>query len=128
MPGSVTISEAQGAPVIPASADFAVCVVGCSTTSPLASGLMSAAYSSAATAASDYGLGDGIDCLTQAITPTQGNPAPPPACFYRTPATTTGSRGATLTTSIRLVSPVRHLIKFLNSQTQKIPPNRPHAL
>jgi len=100
MPGSVTISEAQGAPVIPASADFAVCVVGCSTTSPLASGLMSAAYSSAASAASDYGLGDGIDCLTQAITPTQGNPAPPPVCFYRTPATTTGSRGATLTTSI----------------------------
>ena len=51
MPGSVTITEALGAPTIPASQDFAVVVVGCSTTSPLAAGLMSAPYSSASTAA-----------------------------------------------------------------------------
>ena len=100
MPGSVTITEALGAPTIPASQDFAVVVVGCSTTSPLSAGLMSAPYSSAATFAASFGIGDGADCVTQAISPTQGNPAPPPVCFYRTPATTPGVRGATLATTI----------------------------
>lgn len=95
MPGSVSIVEALGAPTIPASADFAICVVGYSTSSPIASGLMSAAYSSAAAFAADHGIGDGVDLVTQAITPTQGNPAPPPVCFYRTPATTPGERGST---------------------------------
>ena len=44
MPGSVNIVEALGAPTIPASQDFAVVVVGCSTTSPLDAGLMSACF------------------------------------------------------------------------------------
>ena len=100
MPGSVSTVEALGAPSIPASADFAVCVVGYSTASPLSAGVVSPPYSSSATFAASYGIGDGVDCLTQAITPTQGNPKPPPACFYRTPATTPGDRGTTLTTSI----------------------------
>lgn len=100
MPGSVTIVEALGAPTIPASQDFAIVVVGYSTASPLSAGLMSAAYSSPAAAAADLGIGDGVDLLTQAITPTQGNPAPPPVCFYRTPATTPGVRGATLASTI----------------------------
>lgn len=100
MPGTVTVSEAQGSPTIPASADFAVCVAGCSTSTPLTSSVMSSPYSSAASFASSWGIGDGADCLMQAIVPTPGNPAPPPVCFYKTPATTAGSRGSTLTTSI----------------------------
>lgn len=100
MPGSVTIVEALGAPTIPASQDFAVVVIGYSTASPLAAGLMSPAYSSAQAFASVYGIGDGADLVTQAITPTQGNPSPPPVCFYRTPATTPGVRGTTVSSAI----------------------------
>ena len=100
MPGLVTIVEALGAPTIPASQDFAVVAVGYSTASPLSAGLMSSPYSSSASFASVFGIGDGADLLTQAITPTQGNPKPPPVCFYRTPATTPGVRGATLATTI----------------------------
>lgn len=95
MPGTVSVIEAQGLPSIPASADFAVCVIGCGTLNPLGSGPgpVSPAYSNAASAAADYGLGDGVDCMLQAIVPTQGNPAPPPVAFYPTPATTPGVRG-----------------------------------
>lgn len=100
MPGSVTVVETLGAPTIPASQDFAVCVVGYSTASPISAGLMSPAYSSAAAYSAVYGIGDGADLVTQAITPTQGNPAPPPVSFYRTPATTPGVRGSTISTAI----------------------------
>jgi hypothetical protein len=101
MPGSVTSTEAQGAPVIPASADFAVVVVGAMTLNPLGDGPgpVSPAYSVPAALATDWGLGDAVDCATQAIVVTPGNPAPPPVCLCQTPATTPGVRGGTLTTS-----------------------------
>jgi hypothetical protein len=93
MPGDVTIIEAQAQPTVPADADFAVCVIGCASQSPLAAGMISVPYSSPAALASDYGLGDGVDCATQAIQKTTANPSPPPVSIYRTPATTPGVRG-----------------------------------
>lgn len=101
MPGTVTVTESQGQPTIPASADFAVCVVGYTSANPLGAGPgpMSPAYSNPATLVSGWGLGDAVDAACQAITQTQGNPAPPPVCIYSTPATTEGVRGETLTTS-----------------------------
>ncbi len=101
MPGNVTSTETQGQPTIPASADFAVCVVGYCTSNPLGAGPgpVSSGYSAPTSLVSAYGLGDAVDCACQAITATQGNPAPPPVCIYPTPATTDGVRGETLTTS-----------------------------
>lgn len=99
MPGTVSVQNAQGAPTIPPDADFSMCLIGYSTASPLSAGLVSPPYSSAAAAAADYGLGDVVDGLCQAITVRPTNPAPRSCSIYRTPATTTGVRGSTLTTS-----------------------------
>lgn len=101
MPGSVTTIEAQGQPTIPASADFAVIVVGRTTLNPIGAGPgpVSSSYSVPAALVNAWGLGDAVDAATQAITPTQGNPAPPPVCIYQTPASTAGVRGVTLNTS-----------------------------
>lgn len=95
MPGSVIVNEALGQPTIPASADYAVCVIGYTTSNPLGAGPgpVSAQYSQPASLAADYGLGDAVDCALQAIVQTQGNPAPPPIAIYPTPATTPGERG-----------------------------------
>jgi hypothetical protein len=95
MPGQVTSTEAQGAPTIPAAADFAMLVIGATTKNPFnaAAGPVSPPYSSPAALASDYGLGDAVDAALQAIVPTQGNPAPPPVCIYPTPVETSGARG-----------------------------------
>lgn len=102
MPGQVTSTESQGQPSIPASADFAVCVVGTSTLNPIGAGPgpVSPSYSVPATLAAAWGLGDAVDCATQGIVATQGNPAPPPICFYQTPDTTLGVRGALTTSGI----------------------------
>lgn len=101
MPGSVTTTEALGQPVIPASADFAVCVVGRTSLNPLGAGPgpVSPAYSSPAALAAAWGLGDAVDCATQAITKTQGNPSAPPVSIIQTRTNAVGVRGSTLTTS-----------------------------
>lgn len=101
MPGQVVIVEAQGLPVIPADADFAVVVIGHTTLNPLGAGPgpVSPQYSSPAALAAQWGLGDAVDCACQAIAVTQGNPAPPPVAIYQTPATTPGVRGSSLDTS-----------------------------
>lgn len=100
MPGSVTTTEALGQPVIPASADFAVCVIGATTLNPLGSGPgpVSPGYSVPAALAAAWGLGDAVDCATQAIVQTQGNPAPPPVAICQTRVDAVGVRGD-LTTS-----------------------------
>lgn len=97
MPGIVSVQNAQGSPTIPPDADFGICVIGYSTAFPLSSGLVTPPYSNPASAVADLGLGDAVDCLCQAITVRPTNPAPRGVSFYKTPATTTGLRGATLT-------------------------------
>lgn len=99
MPGSISVSNAVGAPTIPPDADFGVCVIGYSTSNPVSSGLVTPPYSNPQSASADLGLGDAVDCLLQGIVPRPSNPAPPGVSFYSTPATTSGVRGATLTTS-----------------------------
>lgn len=96
---NVTIREARGAAVITPDVDFAICIVGATTASPLPALTVSALYSDPATFAADYGLGDAVDCGTTALTQTDGNPQPPAIAIYPTPATTLGARGATLDTS-----------------------------
>jgi len=98
MPGNVTVTEAAGQPTIPASADFAMCVVGYTTATPIAANTVSPPYSSPGSLAAAWGLGDAVDAALQAVVQTPGNPAPPPVCILRTPATTPGVRG-TLDTS-----------------------------
>ncbi len=99
MPGSISVQNAQGAPTISPDADFGICVVGYSTSSPVSAGNVTAAYNSPPAAVADLGLGDAVDCLCQGITVRPTNPAPQGIAFYSTPATTTGARGAKLTTS-----------------------------
>jgi hypothetical protein len=96
MPGTVTSVENLGQPTIPADADFAICVIGYATKNPLGAGPgpVSAQYSNPVSFASDWGLGDAVDCGLQAIVPTQGNPAPTPISIFQTPATTPGVTGA----------------------------------
>lgn len=96
---SVSIAEARANPTLPADVDFGVCLIGYTTGSPLIAGLLSILYSGPGAAVTDYGIGDVVDCMTQGLVVTDGNPAPPPIAIYRTPATTTGTRGATLTVS-----------------------------
>ncbi len=100
MPGDVIIVEAQAQPTQPADADFAMCIIGFASQSPLPAGTISVPYSSPAALASDYGLGDGVDCATQAIAKTQANPAPPPVSIYPTPDTIAGIRGVLDTTGV----------------------------
>ena len=100
MPGDVTIIEAQAQPTQPADADFATIIIGFASQSPLPAGTISVPYSSPAALASDYGLGDGVDCGTQAIAKTPANPAPPPVSIYPTPDTVAGIRGILDTTGV----------------------------
>jgi len=99
MPGGSSISETAGQPQLATDSDFSMCFIGPSTTNPVTAGQLTPAYSSPAAAVADLGLGDMVDALCQAIKVTPGNPAPPPASAYVTPATTPGARGGTLTVS-----------------------------
>lgn len=98
MPGSVNISEARAQPVLSPDVDFAACVIGFASESPLPEGQVSAQYSDPTTLASDYGIGDGVDLATHAITKTDGNPAPPPIAICPVPDTTPGTMGTVDTT------------------------------
>lgn len=100
MPGRVSASSAQGAPTISPDADFGIVVVGASTSSPVAAGHLTNPYNGAQAAVGDLGLGDAVDCLTQAIVVTPDNPAPQGVSFYRTPATTPGARGVLNTSGV----------------------------
>lgn len=96
MPGNVSQTEAVGQPTIPSDADFSICFVGYTTKNPLGAGPgpVSAQYSNPASLATDWGIGDAVDCGLQALVATQGNPAPTPISIYQTPATTPGTSGA----------------------------------
>lgn len=91
MPPTVSITEAQGAPVIPPDVDFGMVLIGASSDSPLPPGQLSPLYSVPAILFGDFGVGDAVDAGMQALTRTDGNPAPPPLAFYRTPATNPGT-------------------------------------
>lgn len=97
---SIEITEATGVAVPNAAAAFTMCVVGASSSNPVSAGSMSPCYSSQGQALNDFGIGDAPDALRQAITQTPGNPNPPPAAFYSTPATTPGVRGTPSTSGI----------------------------
>lgn len=98
---SVSITRARAQVRSSPGTDFAMCVIGCASASPLPAGSLSQPYASPAAFAADYSIGDGVDAVTQALTKTNDNPSPPPVAFYATPATTAGAMGAidhTLTT------------------------------
>lgn len=97
---SVTMQEAKAAVAASPAVDFAMCVIGPSTTSPLPAGSLSPPYASAAAFVTDYGQGDAVDAVCQALTPTQDNPAPPAVSFYRTPSTVAGSYGPVTTSGV----------------------------
>jgi hypothetical protein len=93
MPGTATVNEATGQPLVNTLADFSLAVVGYSSDSAVSAGAVSPAYSKPGAAVADLGQGDMVDCVTQALTTTNGNPRPPPVICYTTPATTAGSYG-----------------------------------
>lgn len=99
MPQNVTAQEATGQPTLSADSDYTMCIIGRTSANAWGAGKVSPAYSDPATLAAAAGLGDAVDCATQGLTSTQGNPSPPPLCIYQTPATSNGVRGTTLTTS-----------------------------
>lgn len=90
---SVSITRARAQARSNPGVDFAMCVIGCASDSPLDAGMLSPAYSSPAAFAADYGIGDGVDAVTQALTKTNDNPSPPAVSFYATPATNDGTYG-----------------------------------
>ncbi len=90
MPGGVPVSEALAQSQAPGLADFTMIFVGPSAKNPVASGKLTPSYSDPSSAASDLGASDLCDALMQAIAQTNGNPQPPPAYAYVTPATTAG--------------------------------------
>lgn len=106
MPGTASVAEAPGQPQAPGSADFTMVFVGPSALNPVTVGQLTPAYSNPAAAASDLGASDMCDGLMQAIAQTPGNPQPPPAYAYVTPATTPGSYGAVTTASMGASSSV----------------------
>lgn len=91
MPGNAFVQEATGAVQNPGAADWTMIFVGPSATNPVPSGQLTQPYSSPAAAAADLGAADMCDALMQAISQTNGNPAPTPAYAYVTPATTPGA-------------------------------------
>ena len=103
MPGSASSAEAAAQPQVNTDGDFSLCIIGYSATNPVATGTLTNPYSAPGAAVSDLGCGDAVDALVQAISVTPGNPAPPPASFYSTPATTPGGYG-TLTAVLATAS------------------------
>lgn len=102
---NVTIIRQKGAPVFNPQTDFAMVVIGTSSTKPstTAVGALSTQYGDPGLIVADYSLGDGVDAVCQALTNVAGdNPSPPAAAFASTIGTsslTAGIRGATLTVS-----------------------------
>lgn len=99
---TVSITRAQGQPQSLPGTDFAMAIIGTSSTSPLATGALSQPYYSPSAVFSDYGIGDGVDAMCQALTATADNPSPPGVSFLSTlgmSGVTAGARGATLTVS-----------------------------
>ena len=99
---TVTITRAQGQPQSSPGIDFAMCIIGCSSATPLSAGALSSAYYSPSAIVADYGIGDGVDAVCHALTKTTDNPAPPGVSFLSThgmSGLTAGVRGATLDVS-----------------------------
>lgn len=99
---TVTISRAQGQPQSSPGVDFALCIIGTSSATPLSAGALSSAYYSPSAVVADYGIGDGVDAVCHALTKTTDNPAPPGVSFLSThgmSGVTAGVRGATLDVS-----------------------------
>lgn len=97
---SVTIIRKKGQPAVDPGTDFRMCIVGTSSASPVAAGALSSLYYQPGAIAADFGIGDGVDACTQALTATDDNPQPPGLAFLSTLAVgglTPGVRGATLT-------------------------------
>ena len=101
MADQATITEGRGQPSFATDADWGMCFVGASSKNPVAAGQVTPAYSSPVAARADLGVGDAVDALMQAIAVTPGNPAPPPAAFYSTPATAPGSYSAINVTGVK---------------------------
>ena len=94
MPGSVTMTEASGQPAINADADYSLAIIGYTSRSAVAAGVLSPLYQDPAAAVTDCGVGDALDALCQSISATQGNPGPAPSAIYSTPAASPGAYGA----------------------------------
>lgn len=101
---SITISRAKGQPVFNPATDFAMCIIGTSSTTPVATGALSTPYGDPNLTITDYGLGDGVDAVGHALTNGAGdNPQPGAVVFVSTNGTsslTAGARGATLTSTL----------------------------
>lgn len=97
---SVSILRSRGQPLVTPQTDFALCVVGYSLATAVATGALSTPYGDPTTIVGDCHIGDGVDAVTQALTVTGDNPAPPAVSFMSTlgsASLTAGVRGVTLT-------------------------------
>ena len=100
MPGTVTVTNAQGQPNIAGNVDLAMCFVGPTSKTPLAAGQVSAPYFNPATILNDYGISDMVDCAAQAVNRTAGNPSPMSVSLYQTPPTNVSTYGTINTTGV----------------------------
>lgn len=96
----VTSRRTRGAPVTPAASAFALVGIGATSANPLGAGEVSTLYASPDILAEDYGVGDVVDVIAQAIAVTDDSPAPAPARILPTPASNPGAMGAIDTSSI----------------------------
>jgi len=101
MPGGASMNEAAAQPQVNTDADFSVVLIGFTPTSAVAAGQLTPPYSSPGNVVSDNGDSDASAILAHILTTTPGNPAPPPASLYTTPATTPGSYGTINITGVK---------------------------
>lgn len=96
-PPFVTITRARGAPGQDPGTDFRMLIIGTSSEIPGSTGQIHGPYYQPGALVEDFGIGDGVDCGTQALTPSDDNPTPPGIYFMSTKgmsALTAGVRGS----------------------------------
>lgn len=102
-PPTVTVTRARGAPGQDPGADFRMVIIGTSSAIPGSAGALAGPYYQASALVADFGIGDGVDCGTQALTPTDDNPTPPGIYFLSTKGMSgivAGVRGTLTTTGV----------------------------
>jgi hypothetical protein len=111
---TVTLNRARGAASIDRGVAFRMVVIGTSSAVPsgYSTGQISTPYASMDAIVADFGLGDGVDAVCQALSDIGGigdNPAPPPVTFVSTNGTgslTAGVRGTTTGTFANGTPPI----------------------
>jgi hypothetical protein len=109
---SITINRAKGQPVFNPATDFAMCIIGTSSATPVATGALSTQYGDPRLAVGDYGIGDGVDAIGHALTNVNGdNPQPGAIVFVSTHGTSSLTAGVRGTLTVNGVSSTAQIVQ-----------------